>query len=34
MIVPDTNLLVYAYNDDAPEYEAAKVWWECLLNGR
>ena len=33
MIVPDINLLVYAYNDDAPHHEAAKRWWEGLVNG-
>ena len=33
MIVPDINLLVYAYNDGAPRYEVARNWWEELLNG-
>lgn len=33
MIVPDINLLVYAYNDGAPHHEAAKRWWEGLING-
>ncbi len=33
MIVPDTNLLVYAYNDAAPWHEAARRWWEGLVNG-
>ena len=32
MIVPDTNLLVYAYNDAAPWHEAARRWWEGLVN--
>ena len=32
MIVPDVNLLVYAYNRDAPHHAAAKVWWEDLLS--
>ena len=33
MIVPDINLLVYAYNEDAPLHAAAKSWWEsCLSN--
>ena len=31
MIVPDTNLLVYAYNDGAPMYQLARSWWEELL---
>lgn len=31
MIVPDVNLLVYAYNADAPLHAPAKQWWEeCL----
>ena len=33
MIVPDINLLVYAYNDGAPDHEAARRWWEDLVNG-
>ena len=32
MIVPDVNLLVYAYNEDAPSHEAAKAWWERCLS--
>ena len=33
MIVPDTNLLVYAYNDGAREHELARRWWEELIQG-
>ena len=33
MIVPDINLLVYAYNDGSPHYDAARTWWEGLVNG-
>jgi toxin-antitoxin system PIN domain toxin len=33
MIIPDLNLLVYAYNRSAPEHENAKGWWERLLSG-
>ena len=33
MIVPDLNLLIYAYNDDAPLYASARSWWEGLMNG-
>lgn len=33
MIVPDLNLLLYAYNADAPEHHAARRWWEDLVNG-
>ena len=33
MIVPDVNLLLYAYNDEADEHDSAVEWWEGLLNG-
>ena len=33
MIVPDVNVLVYAHNSAAREYDAARRWWESLLNG-
>ena len=33
MIIPDINLLVYAHNDGAPYHEAARDWWEGLVNG-
>ena len=33
MIVPDLNLLVYAYNDGAPRHLEARRWWEGLING-
>ena len=33
MIVPDVNLLLYAYNDGAPLHHPARRWWERLLNG-
>ena len=32
MIVPDVNLLVYAYNRDARDHAAARAWWEELLS--
>lgn len=32
MIVPDLNLLIYAYNTDAPAHARAKDWWEGLLS--
>lgn len=32
MILPDLNLLVYAYNSDAPDHEAARSWWEIALS--
>lgn len=33
MIVPDVNLLIHAYNLDSPVHDAARRWWEGLLNG-
>lgn len=33
MIVPDINLLVYAYNADAPQHPKAREWVEETLNG-
>jgi hypothetical protein len=30
MTLPDINLLVYAYNDDAPHHASARRWWETL----
>jgi toxin-antitoxin system PIN domain toxin len=32
MIVPDVNLLVYAYHEQDPRHAKAKKWWEHLLN--
>ena len=32
MILPDVNLLVHAYNGDAPAFAAAKAWWERTLS--
>ena len=34
MILPDLNLLLYAYNLHVPQHEAARVWWESAINGR
>lgn len=31
MILPDVNLLVYAYNQAAPLHAAARAWWEDLM---
>ncbi len=31
MILPDVNLLVYAYNADAPHHGLARRWWEHCL---
>jgi hypothetical protein len=33
MILPDINLLVYAYDASSPHHERARVWWEEKLNG-
>ena len=33
MIVPDTNLLIYAFNVRALKHEPARRWWEELVNG-
>ena len=33
MIIPDLNLLVYAYNGGAPNHARARTWWEGLLSG-
>ena len=32
MIIPDTNLLIYAHNAKDPQYALAKDWWEGSLN--
>lgn len=34
MIIPDINLLVYAYNSDAPFHDQSRVWLEGCLSGR
>ena len=33
MIIPDINLLVYAYDDGAARHDDARRWWEGLLSG-
>ena len=33
MIIPDINLLVYAYTRRNPLHEPAGRWWEGLVNG-
>ena len=33
VIVPDVNLLVYAYNDGAHQHSVAREWWETLMRG-
>lgn len=34
MIIPDINLIIYAHNDQAPQHQKARAWWEGLLNGK
>jgi len=33
MIIPDTNLLLYAYDLDCAQHRKAKGWWEDCLSG-
>lgn len=33
MIIPDVNLLLYAYFRAYPQHEAARAWWEATLSG-
>ncbi len=33
MIVPDANLLLYAYDSRSPFHERARAWWEATLSG-
>ena len=33
MIVPDANLLLYAYDASSPFHEKARAWWERCLSG-
>lgn len=33
MLIPDINILVYAYDADAVHHEAARAWWENSLSG-
>jgi toxin-antitoxin system PIN domain toxin len=32
MILPDINLLLYAYNPHVPQHVKAAAWWEAALN--
>lgn len=31
MIVPDANLLIYAYDSRSPHHDVARKWWEACL---
>ena len=33
MIVPDSNLLLYAHDSKSPFFERARQWWAECLNG-
>jgi uncharacterized protein len=33
MIIPDINLLLYAYDSDSPFHVKASAWWERCLSG-
>ena len=33
MIVPDVNLLLHAHDSQSRRHEAARTWWEALMNG-
>jgi toxin-antitoxin system PIN domain toxin len=33
MILPDVNLLLFAYNPHAAQHAQARQWWEQALNG-
>jgi len=33
MILPDLNLLLYAYNPHILQHSAARDWWETVING-
>lgn len=33
MIIPDVNLLVYAFSKKSPWHDAASRWWTAAMNG-
>lgn len=33
MIIPDANLLLYAYDGSSPFHPVARRWWEACLSG-
>lgn len=34
MLIPDLNLLIYAYSSNSARHQAARDWWEELLRGK
>ncbi len=33
MILPDLNIILYAYNPHVPQHEAARDWWQNAVEG-
>ena len=33
MIIPDANLLIYAYDESSSHFSGAREWWEGVLSG-
>lgn len=33
MIVPDVNLLIYAYDSSSPHHDAGAAWWKKCMTG-
>jgi predicted nucleic acid-binding protein len=33
MIIPDANLLLYAYDSESPFHRDSARWWSALLSG-
>ena len=34
MVIPDINLLVFSYNEEAPRHGTGREWWQGLMTGR
>jgi toxin-antitoxin system PIN domain toxin len=34
MIIPDANLLIYAYDARSPDHQKARIWWANTLAGK
>jgi toxin-antitoxin system PIN domain toxin len=34
MIIPDVNLLLYAYDSSSPSHSKASIWWQNCLSGK
>lgn len=34
MIIPDVNLLLYAYDSDSPYHKKAADWWKACVGGK